>query len=421
MPNTKTWVDNVGRGDRTRGRHEWSALCLSLVLSLAACAEEPPPAPWTATDSAGAILLSGPLPAETFATVDPSPLLHITEADGTPLFRVAAVVPAPTGGLLVLDGGNHRTLLFDDAGALRASGGGQGDGPGEFQLPMVATPSDGNVLVYDRRHGRVSMLDAELHFLRAHTLEPAEGSTPPQFHAALPSGLWVASTGQALRGVPQSGILRRPSQYIAYSPGDSANPSESSPPFFEGLGPERWVAIQMEGGQIVSANIVGYPFFRNTVMSVSGNMVAIGDTDMWCVSVFSGEGTLLRRYCADEEPRPFGPREIDTYLNTLTDLTAAERRARGESLADVELPPSLPAYSELQIDDEGRVWVRAFSMDPLASQVWTVLDESGAVGTVTLPPRFALRTISRDRAYGVHRDDFDVESVRVHALSREGR
>lgn len=368
-------------------------------------------------DSAGATVLTGTLPSEAFATVADQPLLQVTEAEATPLFRVSSLVPASSGSFVVLDAGNHRALRFDSEGALQSSHGAEGDGPGEFQLPTLAVASGDSTLVYDQRHGRVSVLGPELQYVRAHTMEALDGSTPPRFHGKLRSGPWVGSSGEALRGLPSSGILRRPSEYFTFAPGDSTVNAAPPQPFFEGQGPERWVAIATQGGQITSVNIVGYPFFRNTVLSVKDDLIAIGDTDLWCVALFRSDASLLRKYCADVEPEPFGPDDLDAYVATLAELTPAERRTRADHLDDVELPPSLPAYVELQIDDEQRVWVRQFAMDPAEPQVWTVLAETGALGTVTLPPRFALRAVHQGRVFGVHRDDFDVESVRVHELT----
>lgn len=82
---------------------------------------------------------------------------------GPPFNRPTNLAVAPDGDLYVTDGyGNARVHRFTSAGALRASWGSPGGGPGEFRLPHgIAILADGRVLVADRENDRIQLFDLE--------------------------------------------------------------------------------------------------------------------------------------------------------------------------------------------------------------------------------------------------------------------
>src|SRR5690625_4437409 len=56
-----------------------------------------------------------------------------------------------TGNLYIMDSGNHRIVIFDEAGNHLRTLGRQGSGPGEFQMwPQgITVAADGTINVYD--------------------------------------------------------------------------------------------------------------------------------------------------------------------------------------------------------------------------------------------------------------------------------
>ena len=62
----------------------------------------------------------------------------------------AYVAVSDDGRIVVLDGQNHRLIVFDSTGRHRATFGKQGGGPGELQFPNgLALDRDGNAVVFD--------------------------------------------------------------------------------------------------------------------------------------------------------------------------------------------------------------------------------------------------------------------------------
>lgn len=69
---------------------------------------------------------------------------------------------APNGNLYVLDGVNHRVVVYDEKGTLLRQFGSQGNGPGqlEFPLGLCVTP-DGHVYVADSGNSRFQVFSSE--------------------------------------------------------------------------------------------------------------------------------------------------------------------------------------------------------------------------------------------------------------------
>lgn len=82
------------------------------------------------------------------------------------------------------------------------------------------------------------------------------------------------------------------------------------------------------------------------------------------------------------------------------------------------MPSHFPRYDALVVDDRKRVWIRAFSDGEEAGH-WIILDTSGVVADrATLPPRFDIVALTRDRILGTWRDVDDRQYVGVFALRR---
>jgi hypothetical protein len=83
------------------------------------------------------------------------------------------------------------------------------------------------------------------------------------------------------------------------------------------------------------------------------------------------------------------------------------------------VPPSRPAFGRILIAATGELWVADFAAPPADPAAWRVFAPDGRwLATVAMPQRFRLEAVGRDRVAGVWRDEFDVERVRVHRLTR---
>lgn len=122
-------------------------------------------------------------------------------------------------------------------------------------------------------------------------------------------------------------------------------------------------------------------------------------------------------------------------LRTVIDAAAArakpEEAARiRQGLESAPVPQQLSVFADFVVDAQGFIWVRPF--EPLVHAaalgglttagpggVWIILSPTGArVGTVRVPADLEPIQITANAVVGVAKDEFGVESVRVHELKR---
>ena len=83
------------------------------------------------------------------------------------------------------------------------------------------------------------------------------------------------------------------------------------------------------------------------------------------------------------------------------------------------MPPRLPAYMEILVDELGYVWAERFRRPWAGANRWGVFSPEGNFhGHVEMPDRFQVMSIARDYVLGVSRDEFDVERVELYRLDR---
>jgi hypothetical protein len=81
-----------------------------------------------------------------------------------------------------------------------------------------------------------------------------------------------------------------------------------------------------------------------------------------------------------------------------------------------------PLFGRLIPDGEGGIWLSDYAIVPGVDGLadWSVITADGTwQGRVTLPDRFRILDVRRDRVLGVHRDSMDVESLAVYRILSE--
>lgn len=108
---------------------------------------------------------------------------------GTPFRRCTQVAEAPNGDIYVSDGyGNASIHRFDAEGILKATFGGPGVEPGQFNLPHSIHIHDDVLYVADRENHRVQLFD-----LDGHVVDEWHGLHRPSGLARTPDGDWVVA------------------------------------------------------------------------------------------------------------------------------------------------------------------------------------------------------------------------------------
>lgn len=135
-------------------------------------------------------------------------------------------------------------------------------------------------------------------------------------------------------------------------------------------------------------------------------------------------GGLRRVFRIEEFGRPATQEMIDAFIDQELSRRPAyygslSRRTWYRVYEDIGIPDTLPAFQALKVDELGWLWAEVYDFDPSRPRDWVVFDPEGrARGTVRMPPGLDVRWIGRDAVLGVWRNEFEVEYVHRHRLTR---
>ena len=313
------------------------------------------------------------------------------------------------GRLVVLDEGSHQVRFFDQDGEFLHAIGREGEGPGDFErLTSVSEFRGDSVLVFDYwlRRGtildgtgtlsRVMMLGAEL---QVQELDPVVDGSLVAKTWSLETFMEIQGAYRAqyqIRGVAADGVVGDTIATIAGWSGFKVNREDGRSADYAPL------------------------FLVDGHLSVSSAGIVLGSADRMEFSRYSTAGELERIVRVPSLDEPLDDEEIRAERAAmLRPESSGDMRRLVESLP---APEMRPAYSDLQIDSEGFVWVarywsrRRHADDPV---LWYVFDPNGAwLGGLTTPARFSVLEIGVDYVLGTRRDEYDVEGVEFLRLTR---
>ncbi len=336
-------------------------------------------------------------------------LLAVGEMDGDEALvfsRVAGVALLEDGAVAVADGASGTIRVFDRDGALVRISGGPGQGPGEYGWlsDLRFRPPD-TLVAFDSELGRLT------------TLTGLGATVASTVSLRSDAGRVELYLGRFADGTHAAAWIDQ----MAFS----ANPDRmAADPMTVG----RFAA---DGTQLARiADDTGMrrlgrgptPFSPHFAGIVTGNILLHGD----------GLRALLHRRSPSGAPSE--PLQLDLPRRSLGDAWAAYASiadsaavARFDEIRDAPGLDSVPVFSTLVADDEGRVWTKAYDPEtdshwsgrPRTGGSWLVAEPDGTiVARVAVPDRFRLVDVRGDLAAGVTLDELGVERVEVRRLVR---
>jgi hypothetical protein len=403
-------------------RHAVVAFAVSLA-AFAGCTPDTASDRLLVRDSAGVRIVESRAPGCTpeKQRVDTAPVLTIGAESGEQeyLFSlIRSVIRLDDGRIVVGDGGSRQVRFYDSTGRFLGATGRAGQGPGEFGTWVLRLwprpPSE--IWVNDDANGRINIVSTSGSFLGSvRILAPA---VAPR---ASPVGLFSDGTilGRGIVGGAHTQPAGRPGDvhrsqwvYLRYdSTGRYLGESIRS------LGQAEYAHAFM-GTTTFSA----IPFTQAELVSVHGNALAVYRGPGNEIGVWTQAGQLQRIIRWSTPPRPV--RDVwERYKVASLErrgLTAIGREHYREfHELSLPLPEHLPAIEAVMSDTEGRIWARRYRLLWETAQIWDVFEPDGEwCGTITTPPNLTVYHIGADFVLGVHRDELDVERVRLHALIR---
>lgn len=367
------------------------------------------------------------VPDSEFWTVDPEPVFVLGGYRGASaavddvahlVWEVGGAARLSDGRVAVLSKGEALVLIFETSGALAASFGGRGRGPGEFSEPEhLQVLSGDTIAVWDYMFGRVSYFNASGALLRERSIDlgavfaatRTDDRRPPEtVHLPLRDGSFLVKAGDSNWQPPAEGKLyRRPIQFVRID-------QEYNAHSFGGW----WADTEL---LFVRPLIPPVLPFRTESWAAAGTgslSVYVSPGDRYEVHQFSAVGVLRRiiRHPA-VEPIPIMPAEVEAWKARVSARQRVDWRGWDRAMDGNTTRAHRPAVAGLLTDADDNLWV-ANRLDPDGSE-WSVFDPNGRwQGTLGVPLQ-RITWLGRDLILGVKRDpDTDVETVVGYRLNR---
>lgn len=343
-------------------------------------------------------------------TIDPQPALELGRGSDTELefYEIRGVASLPGGRLAVIDLGTRQLRYFDSRGHLLFYRGRKGSGPGEFEGPsLIPAATHDSLVVFDTRSRRFTSFTAD-GTGEAYTLSTAA---------------WLPGSYTPLGVIGDEILIRR--AHNDYSGFGMLEQDVRLLWARAGAGTERellrdrvaWVfRVRDEANDMIYG--CDPPFATGPIATVTKTGAAVTTGKRFEVLGFDTAGALTRILRVDRRRQPVRPADYEGYVELRI------QQGRGSEgfwshLSDVPLPDSMPAFSQLLVDDGDWVWAKISEWDTRKAQPWMVFDPEGrAGGIVELPAGLQVWHIGYDFILGTSEDSTGVEIVRRYTLKR---
>ena len=371
------------------------------------------------TDSAGITILTTPAEdalASLGWAVDsvPDVVIGSGEVESDQLYRVQGVQGFDDGRMVVVDGGSRQLRFFDAQGRLTGRVGRKGEGPGEFEDPiLVELIGLDSLLVWDRYLRRFQYFSEDGRFSRTLVLtdrwpaggRPPQGAVGGRMLVDERESSWLVPAPQQTRGPKETGV-----NLMWYDPASGSRVPIAAYTVtrdFIFIGPGRPPILDH----------IPFTVFPAAAVTASGGFLTDGKSFEIRDYDFTGE---LRRILRINLPgRPVSEAMAEEWLESESSGQPPGTSVRDQILRSMPLPDTLPAFESLLTDEMGFVWAKIYDWDTDNPQRWVVFDHEGpALGTIETPPGLEVGWVGPDAIIGVCKDEFDVEHVCRYRLTR---
>lgn len=404
-------------------RGKWSGIretlrCCIAAAALMGCARELPSKP-TATvhDSAGITIVENrgdPERSEFHWKLGKTPAVDIGGGTGAGPYRVVGATRLGDGRIVVASAATNALDLYAADGRHLRTIGRPGGGPGEFQaLFWVGRLAGDSIAAWDAAVGRLSVFTPAGEFVR--------GVTPRSSLGLFPEAAGVFGHGRVLVAVRSNEVgngsgVRVQRGEVAYVALDALGAVQP-------IGRFPGTQMLLSGGAAGGLLMRPLPFGRQTVAAAQGGRVYVGTGDDFELRAYEPGRGLRMIVRAEHEPVRVTPSDIRDYQRGLVTLGAEGdarlRRQQEQMLEQAPYPRQMAPFTDLEVDADGNLWVRASSPPAAGEARWTVFSPDGrARGVVVAPASLTIREIGHDWVLGTVLDDDQAEHVRVYPLQK---
>ena len=348
----------------------------------------------------------------------------VEATDDFQLHRVDDALKLADGRIVVANGGSHQLLVFDGDGNYLTSWGQPGEGPGDIggaygssglgppRLFWVEPwPGDSLAICHGTYSGGNHLLalwDDQGNHVR--TVNLAGSDDIRVCRDVLLDGAILASHPSTQLIAPPDpsdagDLTRRDHEFFLVSADGSSTVSLGHQP-----GSEMFWHLNDDTPLL----LMDPPFAKTLVWAVWGDLVIVSPTDHSEIRAYRDDGSLARIVRWEHDVRTPTQDDLDDYRVARTNPR--------EALDAVPLPESFPAFSAIEVDLPGNLWVREYNRREEDDRaLWTVFDPEGVVlGFVETPPELIIYEVGENYILGKVRDDLGVEYVQLWPLERVG-
>jgi hypothetical protein len=339
----------------------------------------------------------------------------VIEGDSLQEFdRVVTPFLLPDGRLVVPLAGAGAIRVFGPTGAFVETLGRSGEGPGEFGSLSQAWPRGDTIEAFDSRLSRITQFlpDGSTDVVALERVRSAEIAVP----GALADG-WLL---MGVAHVAEDGRDRIAAHRYAC---DGAHLGEIAR--IDGF-----LRYTFPGGR------APHPLSPRSVMAVARGELYMAETLTASIHVLNPAGDTVREISWQPPSSPAPGAMLRRVIDTAVARSAADGADRTrQRLEAAAIPEHVSAFWDFMVDDEGFIWIRPYEPVRDAAALgglsgrgvpgwthdvrWDIITRDGAAaGHIMVPAGLEPMQITADAVVGIHRDEFGVESVRVHDLSR---
>jgi hypothetical protein len=383
---------------------------VTIVALSSGCDRSTPSAASVRRDSAGTTIIETPIAQRRAApiTIVEGPSVSIGQIEGDARYLLSRVVGAlqlPDGNIVIANGGTNELRFFDPTGKWLKSEGRTGAGPGEYEyLRALGKCRAPGFAAFDL-HWQLNSYDAAGTFIEKSALRAPNGISPYNLACDEHGHLLILGWGHPAKGIPIGFYSARDRLVLASSDG----------------------TIRSDFGQRLVSERIGnehgsrpHPAGRATLFALANDLVYVGSGERFELELYDLGAKLRTLVRGPAIPLSTTDSVKAAYLqSTLARVSPDRQPALRNEIANMQWPETLPAYTKMIVDPNGIAWVRAFQLDPSASETWSLLDpERGYIGDLSLRAGQSLLEAGRDYLLVLNRDSLDVESVRRLRLNR---
>ncbi len=350
------------------------------------------------------------------------------EREGYLLHQVVGATRLGDGRIVVANRSTLQLRYYDPQGNHLFDAGGEGEGPGEFRTfeDLTRLPGD-SVLVHSWWSG-ITRFGPDGRYASSSPYD-----LPPLGHCRN-----LTEGGQRL--LPDGSVLLLSSIFVGLNEDheECPKPVEPRPPVVVGqFDPATGILdtiAELPGVERGDGIESQYAYAKSLVHGIARDRIYLGDTGSDTILAMSFTGDTLAVL-----PVPFEPVGVPADAR---EKAFEEREWTGGGQVIVERTTFIysddyPRYARLVAAPGERVWVMAYPplREPgfpwhLESPIsfrrlddggarWSVLNREGvAIAELQTPPGFFLLEVGDDDILGIHKDEFERESVRVYGLIR---